>query len=79
MEQSEVDTALSQLIARKHMEFNGLEVVPDHSADITILAEAMLFLIRQAPAGWSCGCGHTNGINLAVCAACERKPNGGVR
>lgn len=26
--------------------------------------------------GWLCGCDHTNGINLALCAACGRKPNG---
>lgn len=26
--------------------------------------------------GWTCGCGHTNGINLAWCAACFRMPNG---
>lgn len=31
---------------------------------------------NSVPQGWPCGCGHTNGINLAVCAACGRKPNG---
>lgn len=25
---------------------------------------------------WYCGCGHTNGANLAHCAACGRNPNG---
>lgn len=25
---------------------------------------------------WYCGCGHTNGANLAVCATCGRMPNG---
>lgn len=23
---------------------------------------------------WNCGCGHTNGCNLNICAACGRKP-----
>lgn len=23
---------------------------------------------------WLCGCGHTNGVNLATCAQCGRKP-----
>jgi hypothetical protein len=23
---------------------------------------------------WSCGCGHHNGPNMAVCAACGRRP-----
>lgn len=27
---------------------------------------------------WHCGCGHTNGSNLAVCAACGRKPGSKV-
>lgn len=26
------------------------------------------------PTSWTCGCGHTNGINLARCATCTRKP-----
>ena len=25
---------------------------------------------------WYCGCGHTNGCNLATCAACSRPPGG---
>lgn len=25
---------------------------------------------------WYCGCGHTNGVNLARCAACTRDPSG---
>ena len=28
------------------------------------------------PAGWYCGCGHPNGINLSECAACGRRPGG---
>lgn len=24
---------------------------------------------------WCCGCGHWNGCNLSVCAACGREPN----
>lgn len=32
-------------------------------------------LLEDAPATtWTCGCGHTNGCNLATCAACGRKP-----
>ena len=31
---------------------------------------------RRASHTWYCGCGHTNGVNLAVCAACGRTPNG---
>ena len=23
---------------------------------------------------WQCGCGHTNGVNLATCAMCNRSP-----
>jgi len=25
-------------------------------------------------ATWTCGCGHMNGANLAVCAQCGRRP-----
>jgi hypothetical protein len=28
----------------------------------------------DAPYNWECGCGHINGINLATCAQCDRKP-----
>ena len=28
----------------------------------------------QAMLTWYCGCGHMNGANLAICAACNRRP-----
>lgn len=33
----------------------------------------LLAQIADAPV-WACGCGHVNGINLAVCAQCGRAP-----
>ena len=30
--------------------------------------------VRLLEDSWSCGCGHVNGCNLAVCAVCGRKP-----
>lgn len=40
------------------------------------LLQEMRDLLRQladAPI-WACGCGHVNGVNLAVCANCGRSP-----
>lgn len=31
-------------------------------------------LIDPEPVGWYCGCGWPNGINLATCAQCGRRP-----
>ena len=36
--------------------------------------EAAKELISMHFPVWHCGCGHTNGCNLAVCAQCGRKP-----
>jgi len=33
---------------------------------------------RPNPRVWECGCGHINGVNLAFCAQCGRRPNEGV-
>jgi hypothetical protein len=32
----------------------------------------------QEPAGWYCGCGWANGLNLAVCGMCGRNPQDGL-
>ncbi len=37
------------------------------------LAAAQERIKQLESQGWYCGCGHTNGINLAVCAACGRQ------
>lgn len=29
-------------------------------------------------ADWTCGCGQTNGVNLATCAVCERPRRGQI-
>ena len=34
---------------------------------------------RRETTTWYCGCGHTNGCNLAICATCGRDPKGELR
>lgn len=46
------------------------------------LHEQTLLLERIANAleadRWTCGCGQTNGVNLATCAVCERPRRGQI-
>ncbi|KKN41438.1 hypothetical protein LCGC14_0723090 [marine sediment metagenome] len=53
-----------------------------HSDDLWLLLEvleAQRVLLEQIAnaletSRWSCGCGHVNGCNLAVCGTCGRSP-----
>lgn len=33
-------------------------------------------LVEREAIGWTCACGHPNGLNLATCACCSRAPGG---
>lgn len=35
------------------------------------LADALQTMVNIT---WTCGCGHTNGVNLSTCAQCGRRP-----
>lgn len=39
-----------------------------------IVTWAYIAVQRRRVVSWSCGCGHVNGLNLATCAQCGRKP-----
>ena len=43
---------------------------------LAVLRAILDTLIHQT---WTCGCGHTNGAELAICAQCKRKPGEGAR
>lgn len=38
----------------------------------TDLLRQIVTLLEQSV--WTCGCGHTNGVTLAACAQCGRRP-----
>lgn len=47
---------------------------------VHVLLPQLSSLTRTTPApimGWTCGCGWSNGINLATCAMCKRTPDEG--
>jgi hypothetical protein len=44
----------------------------DIMVELTLSIQALQALV---PPIWACGCGHVNGVNLAVCAQCGRAPS----
>jgi hypothetical protein len=53
---------------------------PTYSFRSSSTADALLKALHPPPGAdevsrWTCGCGWTNGINLATCACCGRSPN----
>ena len=41
---------------------------------VELLSKQNDLLAAQTEYHWYCGCGHWNGVNLATCADCGRKP-----
>ena len=70
------DTISKWLVIREWAILELVERIRSLSAELTELRQAKESLEETILPAWYCGCGHTNGCNLAVCAACGRTPNG---
>ena len=71
-----VATALAQENARTAIAADVLgKLLAEEQAKNDQLAQENERLKAERQNPWWCGCGHTNGCNLAVCAFCGRKPS----
>lgn len=59
-----------------HMPVPEAKAVVALKAAIQNLLAALVAAPAEPATTWWCGCDHTNGANLAICAACGRPPGG---